>query len=429
MSTPVVERPRAGTATRTAPPAPPRSTPVAAPSRGRVRRPEPAAAARTERRTRPAVRTVPAGRAPFVLTVMALLGVGLVATLWLSTAAAADSYRLQDARTAARELSERSERLHREVAALQSPPALAQRAAQLGMVPAKDPARLVVAADGAVRVVGDPTPAKARTPGVAALPRRPGGGVAPAARLGAGPRAGAQPDAAAAVAAARTAAEEPGRPRRRRRRRTRPTAPAGRTPSPRHGRDRRCRSAADTATDGPPAIGARPAERTGAGREGAGEDGNARRARGSPPGRRGRGTRRHRSTNRDTPAPGPGGHRRTRRRHRPPADPTLRSTRSRANAGARVPAAPARPPPPSGLRRPGRLTGPAQGGPRPAGAGPGAGDAKLVVVQRRRPATWPPARAAATSKSRCPRSAARSRPAGAPLAFSARRARWSPTRG
>ena len=56
---------------------------------------------------------------------MVLLGIGLVATLWLSTAAAADSYRLQDARAEARDLSERSERLHRDVAALQSPPALA----------------------------------------------------------------------------------------------------------------------------------------------------------------------------------------------------------------------------------------------------------------------------------------------------------------
>ena len=44
----------------------------------------------------------PAGRAKFVLLIMALLGTGLVVTLWLSTAAAADSYRLQDARAAAR---------------------------------------------------------------------------------------------------------------------------------------------------------------------------------------------------------------------------------------------------------------------------------------------------------------------------------------
>ena len=116
----------------------------------RARRPSGDDAARHARRP-DAARAVAPGRAQFVLTVMVLLGIGLVATLWLSTAAAADSYRLQDARAAARDLSERSERLHRDVAALQSPPALAQRATQLGMVPAKDPARLVVAADGAAR--------------------------------------------------------------------------------------------------------------------------------------------------------------------------------------------------------------------------------------------------------------------------------------
>ena len=206
MSAPVVERPR--TATRTAPAAP-RSAPKA-PGSPRVRRAEPHGATRTDPRTRPAARTaaraVPGGRAPFVLTVMALLGVGLVATLWLSTAAAADSYRLQDARTAARELSERSERLHREVAALQSPPALAQRATQLGMVPAKDPARLVVAADGAVRVVGDATPAVA-PPVVAALPGGLDGGVAPTARSVPAPESAPEQVAAAAVAAARPAAE------------------------------------------------------------------------------------------------------------------------------------------------------------------------------------------------------------------------------
>ena len=79
---------------------------------------------------------------------MGLLGVGLVATLWLSTAAAADSYRLQDARAAARMLSSQSERLHREVANIESAPELARRAAAIGMVPVQDPARLVVARTG-----------------------------------------------------------------------------------------------------------------------------------------------------------------------------------------------------------------------------------------------------------------------------------------
>jgi hypothetical protein len=92
MSAPVVERPRAGTATRTAPPAlRPAATPRPASTDRGERRDD-------RRRARPSART-PARtasprRASFVLTVMVLLGIGLVATLWLSTAAAADSYRL-----------------------------------------------------------------------------------------------------------------------------------------------------------------------------------------------------------------------------------------------------------------------------------------------------------------------------------------------
>ena len=100
--------------------------------------------------------TAPAGRAQFVLLIMALLVAGLVATLWLSTAAAADSYRLQAARTAARDLTEQSERLHREVAAMEAPTALAQRAAEMGMIRVQDPARIVVAPDGSTQVVGVP---------------------------------------------------------------------------------------------------------------------------------------------------------------------------------------------------------------------------------------------------------------------------------
>jgi hypothetical protein len=98
----------------------------------------------------------PAGRAQFVLLIMVLLVIGLVATLWFSTAAAADSYRLTGARAEARALSQQAEQLNREVAVLQSAPELARRAGELGMVPIQDPARLVVAPDGHVSVVGEP---------------------------------------------------------------------------------------------------------------------------------------------------------------------------------------------------------------------------------------------------------------------------------
>jgi outer membrane biosynthesis protein TonB len=225
----------------------------------------------------PAVRGATSGRAQFVLLVMVLLGVGLVATLWLSTAAAADSYRLQDARAAARLLSSQSERLHREVASMESAPELARRASGIGMVAVQDPARLVVAPDGTVTVVGVPMPAKASAPPVPAAPRpaqqpasQPGPASAPADATSQTPT-----DQEAPVPVAGTAAEQPGAAEA-------GAAGAGATGDPAATDPAAADTAgtaaagpaADTATDGPPAIGARPAERTGAGREGAGEDGN-----------------------------------------------------------------------------------------------------------------------------------------------------------
>lgn len=111
-----------------------------------------------------------APRTPFVLLAMALLAGGLVAALWLSTAAAGDSYRLEQAQSQARGLSERAEQLRQEVANLQTAPELARRARDLGMVPTGDPARLVVQPDGTVLVVGTPAPA---TPPPPPLPPAP----------------------------------------------------------------------------------------------------------------------------------------------------------------------------------------------------------------------------------------------------------------
>jgi hypothetical protein len=124
-------------------------------------------AAPTRPATKPSTRTTDtraSGTAPFVLLIMVLLTGGLVATLWLSTAAAADSYRLDEARQVARDLSEQSERLHRDVEAAQSAPALAAAARAQGMVPAGEPAVLVIAPDGSSQVVGDPKPAQPVAP-------------------------------------------------------------------------------------------------------------------------------------------------------------------------------------------------------------------------------------------------------------------------
>lgn len=109
-------------------------------------------------------------RAPFVLLMMVLSAVTLVATLWLSTAAAADSYHLQSAQERARNLTERSENLSREVANLETAPELARRARGLGMVPAGDPAQLVVGSDGAVVLIGQPRRATAPAPPPAPAP-------------------------------------------------------------------------------------------------------------------------------------------------------------------------------------------------------------------------------------------------------------------
>lgn len=192
MSAPVAERGRTAVRGRTAAIPAQRGAvaapvaPTADPAAGGRRK---AYAGRDERArrgtgVRPARTAAPAGRPQFVLLIMVLLAAGLVATLWLSTAAAADSYRLQDATADARVLSEQAERLKQDVAVLASAPELARRAGELGMVPVRDPARLVVAADGGVEVVGQPRAAVAPPP---PAPPAPPEGTQPPAADGATP--------------------------------------------------------------------------------------------------------------------------------------------------------------------------------------------------------------------------------------------------
>ncbi|GAA2070093.1 hypothetical protein [Williamsia deligens] len=98
-------------------------------------------------------------RMPFAVMVAAILAVGLALTLWLSTTAAEDSYGLSDARAANATLSAQRDALNKSYEFALSAPELAKKAGQRGLIPAKDVARMVVGADGRVRVVGDPTPA------------------------------------------------------------------------------------------------------------------------------------------------------------------------------------------------------------------------------------------------------------------------------
>jgi hypothetical protein len=150
------------------------------PGRHRSAAAERAYARREQRqdRLRPARReeTTAAPRTPFVLVVMGLLAVGLVGSLWLSTASAGDSYRLEHAQQQARDLAERAEQLRQQVAAAQAAPALADQAGRQGEVPAGDPARIVVRPDGSVVVVGKPTAATSPPAVTPPAPQNPAAG-------------------------------------------------------------------------------------------------------------------------------------------------------------------------------------------------------------------------------------------------------------
>ncbi|CAM3767750.1 MULTISPECIES: hypothetical protein [Tsukamurella] len=100
-----------------------------------------------------------ARRVPFVLAVIGLVGAGLVLTLWLSTGSAENSYELSSRERVNDTLAEKRAALERDVKAGESAPGLAQRATELGMVPAGTLPVLVAAPDGKVTVVGKPAPA------------------------------------------------------------------------------------------------------------------------------------------------------------------------------------------------------------------------------------------------------------------------------
>jgi hypothetical protein len=91
-----------------------------------------------------------------VVAVIVLLCAGIAATLWLSTRATADSYRLEHLTTSTDHLQRKVEDLQRSVMRESSSQALARRAEAMGMAPAGDPAKLVPGTHGKVRVLGKP---------------------------------------------------------------------------------------------------------------------------------------------------------------------------------------------------------------------------------------------------------------------------------
>ncbi|HEX5144436.1 MAG TPA: hypothetical protein VFW21_11280 [Mycobacterium sp.] len=142
-------------------------------------------------------------RVPFVVLVIASLGLGLGVTLWLSTDAAERSYQLGHARVVNQALQQQKESLERQVLEAQAAPALAEAARNLGMIPSRDTAHLVQDPSGNWVVIGKPKPAegvpppplnfKLGDPRVAAAPPPP----APAPPPAAAPPAAAPPAVAA----------------------------------------------------------------------------------------------------------------------------------------------------------------------------------------------------------------------------------------
>ena len=99
-----------------------------------------------------------------MVLVIGSLGVGLGATLWLSTDAAERSYQLGTARQTNQALLQQKEALERDVLEAQAAPALAEAARDLGMIPSRDTAHLVQDPAGNWIVVGTPKPAEGVPP-------------------------------------------------------------------------------------------------------------------------------------------------------------------------------------------------------------------------------------------------------------------------
>ncbi|SDL76482.1 hypothetical protein SAMN04488074_113104 [Lentzea albidocapillata subsp. violacea] len=121
-------------------------------------------------------------KAPFVVLVMLVLGAGIAGIMYFSTQAAADTYRLQEARAEAERLTLQMEQLRREVALLESPTDLARRASEMGLVQPSNPARLRQNPDGSIEEFGKPsapTRSTAAPPPAPETPAPPDAGTTP----------------------------------------------------------------------------------------------------------------------------------------------------------------------------------------------------------------------------------------------------------
>jgi hypothetical protein len=161
------------------------------------------------------LRVVPAairrtGNGGFAVLCMALLAVGLVSLLMMNTALASGIYQLKDLRAESGTLTDQQEQLTQVVDDLRSPRNLADRAQQMGMVPAKSMA-FVRLSDGTVIGEAQPAAAEQRLNVVTTAvppPAPPPAPATPAATAPATPAA-TSPDPAAATAHATAPAPTP----------------------------------------------------------------------------------------------------------------------------------------------------------------------------------------------------------------------------
>jgi hypothetical protein len=93
---------------------------------------------------------------PFAVLVVGLIVGGMALLLALNTASAANELRRHDLAGKDATVGAQVQELQNEVAASAAPANLAAAAAALGMVPAANPAFLVIEPDGSVRVLGSP---------------------------------------------------------------------------------------------------------------------------------------------------------------------------------------------------------------------------------------------------------------------------------
>jgi hypothetical protein len=100
--------------------------------------------------------TTRAPRVPFALLVLGLVVGGMVLLLALNTASAANELERHNLATKDQSVAAQVQQLRNEVALSAAPGNLARAAAELGMVPAANPAFIVVGADGSVKVLGKP---------------------------------------------------------------------------------------------------------------------------------------------------------------------------------------------------------------------------------------------------------------------------------